>query len=77
MIIINNEKIQSNFSYISALKFLNKYLRKYRCNLFIFYLGCLVTFLIDLINLIILGKMVNSIVYRMSFNLFLKFSIFF
>ena len=64
-------------NYISSVKFLFKYIYPYRKNFIRFYIGWFFDALLTIIMPILLGIMVDSIVYQQNIELFLRISLIF
>lgn len=68
-----NEKL----SYFTAIKFLSKYIKRYRKNFIMFYLGWFFDTLLAFAMPIVLGTMIDEIVYYQNLSVFLKISLLF
>ena len=67
----------NKLNYFSTLKYLKQFFNKLYFRFFLFYLGRLVTMLEEIIVPILVGIMINQIVYYKNFPLFLTVSIVF
>jgi len=65
-----NEKL----TYIGAIKFLSKYIRKHRYNFLMFYLGWFIDMILAVAMPILFGVMVNEIVYYQNTPVFVRVS---
>ena len=63
-------------NYISSIKFLKKYMDKFRRNIVMFYLGCLFESIIALFLPIVFGIMIDEVVYYQNFKVFIQLTFF-
>ena len=68
-------KDQNKLTFWSATRFLSKYLKGHRLQLFAFYIGWLLNTILDIVTPILFGLMINQIVYYSNVDLFLKLSL--
>lgn len=69
--------MDKKLNYFSAVKFLSKYIRRYRKNFVMFYLGWLFDTLLAFTMPVVLGTMIDEIVYYQNLAVFLRISLLF
>lgn len=69
---INEKKKEDKLGFFTTVKFLNKFLDKLHLQLVLFYLGWLFDTLSETVAPILLGIMINQIVYYQNLSLFIK-----
>ncbi len=62
------------FNFFDALRFLKKYIIKFRLNLLLFYFGWFIDMLFGILIPILSGVLINQIIYYRNMNTFLKIS---
>lgn len=67
--------MKKRFTYWSAIAFLSRYIKQYKLNFFAFYIGWFIDMLINLAMPVMLGLLVDEIVYYQNFNSFSRISI--
>lgn len=67
--------MKDKLNYLSTIKFLSRYIKKYKKNFIIFYLGWTIDMLISIITPIILGLLIDEIVYYQNLSTFFRISI--
>lgn len=67
-------KAQQDFTFFSAIKFLSKYVKKYKLNFLLFYIGRFFDSILYVIMPIIFSIMIDEIVYYKNIQVFLKIS---
>lgn len=67
--------MKDKLNYFSTIKFLSRYIKKYKKNFIIFYLGWTIDMLISIITPIILGLLIDEIVYYQNLSTFFRISI--
>ncbi len=68
-----NEKL----NYFTAIKFLSKYIKKYKSNFILFYIGWFFETILSIVIPIIFGVMIDEIVYYQNLDTFIKISLIF
>lgn len=68
-----NEKL----NYFTAVKFLSKYIKKYKSNFILFYIGWFFETVLSIVIPIIFGIMIDEIVYYQNLDTFIKISLIF
>lgn len=69
--------MNKNLNYITTIVFLSPYIKKFKSNFFIFYLGWLFDLILSLVIPIIFGIMIDEIVYYQNLTTFIQLSIVF
>ena len=69
---INEKKKEDKLGFFTTVKFLNKFLDRLHLQLVLFYLGWLFDTLSETVAPILLGIMINQIVYYQNLSLFIK-----
>lgn len=67
--------MKDKLNYFNTIKFLSRYIKKYKKNFIIFYLGWTIDMLISIITPIILGLLIDEIVYYQNLSTFFRISI--
>lgn len=70
-------KSYKNLTYFGAIRFLSKYIRHYRTNFVMFYIGMFFDMLLGIVMPVLFGIMIDEIVYRQNLDSFLRISLVF
>lgn len=68
--------MKDKLTYFGALKYLSKYMRKYKTNFICFYIGGLLDSVLAIGMPILFGVMIDEIVYYQNVSTFVKIAIF-